>query len=132
MTKYAKYLEEKCSVYRLLGYQFEKNKTACKNIKAAKIKVVHKLQSQFNALLNIKVAFAPYPFTPFLSRDCANHDIDAKTFSCQELDYAQGLVISIKRLHCTLWRLKRRNYLLNGYEETHSYSANPRKTNFGA
>jgi len=56
VKKYAKYLEEKVSVVRLLGYQFEKNKEAAKNLKAPKcFKVVQKLQSQLNALLNCKM-----------------------------------------------------------------------------
>lgn len=56
VTKYAKYLEEKVSVVRLLGYQFEKNKDAVKNLKTPKcFKIVPKLQSQLNALLNCKM-----------------------------------------------------------------------------
>ena len=56
VKKYAKYLEEKLSVLRLLGFQFENQKDVCKNIKPPKaFKVVPKLQSQLNALLNCKV-----------------------------------------------------------------------------
>eukprot|EP01125_Pyxidicula_operculata_P015595 TRINITY_DN5316_c0_g1_i1.p1 TRINITY_DN5316_c0_g1~~TRINITY_DN5316_c0_g1_i1.p1 ORF type:complete len:638 (+),score=225.42 TRINITY_DN5316_c0_g1_i1:24-1916(+) len=56
VKKYAKYLEEKVSVLRLLGYQFEKNKDAVKDLKPPKcFKVVPKLQSQLNALLNCKM-----------------------------------------------------------------------------
>jgi len=56
VKKYAKYLEEKVSVLRLLGFQFEKNKDAVKNLKPPKcFKIVPKLQSQLNALLNCKM-----------------------------------------------------------------------------
>jgi hypothetical protein len=56
VKKYAKYLEEKVSVLRLLGYQFEKNQDAVKKLKGQAVyKVVPKLQSQLNALLNCKL-----------------------------------------------------------------------------
>jgi hypothetical protein len=56
VKKYAKYLEEKVSVLRLLGFQFEKNNNAIKNLKTPKcFKIVPKLQSQLNALLNCKM-----------------------------------------------------------------------------
>lgn len=56
VKKYAKYLEEKVSVLRLLNFQFESQKDVCKGIKPPKaFKVVPKLQSQLNALLNCKV-----------------------------------------------------------------------------
>jgi len=56
VKKYAKYLEEKVSVLRLLGFQFEKSKDAVKNLKPPKcFKIVPKLQSQLNALLNCKM-----------------------------------------------------------------------------
>jgi len=56
VKKYAKYLEEKVSVLRLLSFQFENQTTVCKGIKPPKaFKVVPKLQSQLNALLNCKM-----------------------------------------------------------------------------
>jgi len=56
VKKYAKYLEEKVSVLRLLGFQFEKNKDSVKSLKPPKcFKIVPKLQSQLNALLNCKM-----------------------------------------------------------------------------
>lgn len=56
VKKYAKYLEEKCSVFRLLNYQFEKNKDSVENLKPPScFKIVPKLQSQMNALLNCKM-----------------------------------------------------------------------------
>lgn len=65
VKKYAKYLEEKVSVLRLLGYQFEKNQDAVKNLKGQAVyKVIPKLQSQLNALLNCKV---------FLNRSLCNY-----------------------------------------------------------
>lgn len=56
VKKYAKYLEEKVSVLRLLSFQFEKNKDAVKGLKPPKcFKTIPKLQSQLNALLNCKM-----------------------------------------------------------------------------
>ena len=56
VRKYAKYLEEKVSVLRLIGFQFEQNRDACKNLSDKdSFKRVPKLQSQLNALLNCKV-----------------------------------------------------------------------------
>jgi len=58
IKKYAKYLEEKCSVYRLTGFQFEKKKETFKTMVppvTKNIKWVHKIQSQLNALLNCKM-----------------------------------------------------------------------------
>lgn len=56
VKKYAKYLEEKISVLRLLGFQFENQKDVCNGIKPPRaFKVIPKLQSQLNALLNCKV-----------------------------------------------------------------------------
>jgi hypothetical protein len=57
VKKYAKYLEEKVSVVRLLNFQFEKNQdTAVKNLKPPdSFKLISKLQSQLNALLNCKM-----------------------------------------------------------------------------
>jgi len=56
VKKYSKYLEEKCSVFRLLGYQFEKSKSAVEGLKPPScFKIVPKLQSQMNALLNCKM-----------------------------------------------------------------------------
>jgi hypothetical protein len=56
VRKYAKYLEEKVSVLRLVGFQFEKNRDACKDLSDKDaFKRVPKLQSQLNALLNCKM-----------------------------------------------------------------------------
>eukprot|EP01120_Amphizonella_sp_Union-15-10_P015792 TRINITY_DN8188_c0_g1_i1.p1 TRINITY_DN8188_c0_g1~~TRINITY_DN8188_c0_g1_i1.p1 ORF type:complete len:521 (+),score=116.27 TRINITY_DN8188_c0_g1_i1:50-1612(+) len=56
IRKYAKYLEEKVSVWRLLGLQFEKDKKATKNLKLEiSFRRIPKLQSQLNALLNCKI-----------------------------------------------------------------------------
>jgi hypothetical protein len=56
VRKYAKYLEEKVSVLRLIGLQFEKTRDACKSLPDKEaFKRVPKLQSQLNALLNCKV-----------------------------------------------------------------------------
>eukprot|EP00028_Trichosphaerium_sp_Am-I-7-wt_P001808 CAMPEP_0168528116 /NCGR_PEP_ID=MMETSP0405-20121227/13057_1 /TAXON_ID=498012 /ORGANISM="Trichosphaerium sp, Strain Am-I-7 wt" /LENGTH=405 /DNA_ID=CAMNT_0008551459 /DNA_START=329 /DNA_END=1546 /DNA_ORIENTATION=+ len=56
IRKYAKYLEEKVSVLRLLGFQFEKQPDACKKLKLDQaFKRIPKLQSQLNALLNCKM-----------------------------------------------------------------------------
>lgn len=57
VRKYAKYLDEKVSVFRLLNMQFEKHHDAFKTASVdALIKQVPKLQSQFNALLNCRVS----------------------------------------------------------------------------
>lgn len=65
VKKYAKYLEEKVSVLRLLGFQFENQKDVCNGIKPPRaFKVVPKLQSQLNALLNCKVGAFSKPFWP--------------------------------------------------------------------
>jgi len=59
IRKYAKYLEEKISVLRLLGFQFEKQPNATKNLKLDEaFKRIPKLQSQLNALLNCKIRSA--------------------------------------------------------------------------
>eukprot|EP01122_Echinamoeba_exundans_P008531 TRINITY_DN2846_c0_g2_i1.p1 TRINITY_DN2846_c0_g2~~TRINITY_DN2846_c0_g2_i1.p1 ORF type:complete len:517 (+),score=153.19 TRINITY_DN2846_c0_g2_i1:82-1632(+) len=56
VRKYAKYLEEKVSVLRLIGLQFEKTRDACKSLPDKEaFKRVPKLQSQLNALLNCKM-----------------------------------------------------------------------------
>lgn len=56
VRKYAKYLEEKVSVLRLIGIQFEKTRDACKSLPDKEaFKRVPKLQSQLNALLNCKM-----------------------------------------------------------------------------
>jgi hypothetical protein len=56
VRKYAKYLDEKVSVFRLLNMQFEKHHDAFKTASVdALIKQVPKLQSQFNALLNCRL-----------------------------------------------------------------------------
>jgi len=60
ITKYAKYLDEKVSVVRLLGYQFEKNRNISKEIDLnAALKFIPKLQSQLNALCNCKIRSTP-------------------------------------------------------------------------
>jgi len=59
LKKYARYLEEKVSVFRVLGFQFERQKDPCKGIKPpTAFKVIPKLQSQLNALLNCKLKAA--------------------------------------------------------------------------
>jgi hypothetical protein len=69
VKKYAKYLEEKVSVLRLLGYQFEKNPNAVKNLKVPKcFKIVPKLQSQINALLNCKMRAQHIGQNPLIHR----------------------------------------------------------------
>jgi len=69
VKKYAKYLEEKVSVLRLLGYQFEKNADANKNLKPPKcFKIVPKLQSQLNALLNCKMRAQHIGQNPLIHR----------------------------------------------------------------
>lgn len=56
VKKYAKYLEEKVSVVRNLGFEFEKNKNILKETKIPKaFKIIGKLQSQLNALLNCRI-----------------------------------------------------------------------------
>jgi len=56
VKKYAKYLEEKVSVVRNLGFEFEKNKNVLKETKIPKaFKIIGKLQSQLNALLNCRI-----------------------------------------------------------------------------
>jgi hypothetical protein len=56
VRKYAKYLEEKVSVLRVIGSQFEKTPDAFKNVTVPiALKQVPKLQSQFNALLNCRL-----------------------------------------------------------------------------
>jgi hypothetical protein len=63
VKKYAKYLEEKVSVVRNLGFEFEKNKNVLKETKIPKaFRIIGKLQSQLNALLNCRV----YPIFPAL------------------------------------------------------------------
>jgi len=69
VKKYAKYLEEKVSVLRLLGYQFEKNQNAAKSLKPPKcFKIVPKLQSQLNALLNCKMRAQHIGQNPLIHR----------------------------------------------------------------
>jgi hypothetical protein len=60
VKKYAKYLEEKVSVVRNLGFEFEKNKNILKETKIPKaFRIIGKLQSQLNALLNCRVYIFP-------------------------------------------------------------------------
>jgi len=69
VKKYAKYLEEKVSVLRLLGFQFEKNTNAVRNLKPPKcFKIVPKLQSQLNALLNCKMRTQHVGQNPLIHR----------------------------------------------------------------
>jgi hypothetical protein len=69
VKKYAKYLEEKVSVLRLLGFQFEKNQDGVKNLKTPKcFKIVPKLQSQLNALLNCKMRTQNVGTNPLIHR----------------------------------------------------------------
>jgi len=56
ISKYAKYLEEKASVVKVLGYQFEKNRNITKDVELdTALKFIPKLQSQLNALCNCKI-----------------------------------------------------------------------------
>eukprot|EP01126_Amoeba_proteus_P029800 TRINITY_DN2943_c0_g1_i12.p1 TRINITY_DN2943_c0_g1~~TRINITY_DN2943_c0_g1_i12.p1 ORF type:complete len:475 (+),score=91.64 TRINITY_DN2943_c0_g1_i12:1275-2699(+) len=69
VKKYAKYLEEKVSVLRLLSFQFENTKDVCKDIKSPRaFKVVPKLQSQLNALLNCKMRSQNSTINSLISR----------------------------------------------------------------
>jgi len=57
IKKYAKYLEEKCSVFRSYNFQFEFKRDIFKTLKnplASNFKMISKTQSQLNALLNCK------------------------------------------------------------------------------
>eukprot|EP01129_Flabellula_baltica_P004145 TRINITY_DN1416_c2_g1_i1.p1 TRINITY_DN1416_c2_g1~~TRINITY_DN1416_c2_g1_i1.p1 ORF type:complete len:513 (-),score=90.84 TRINITY_DN1416_c2_g1_i1:46-1539(-) len=57
ISKYARYLEEKVSVYKMVHYQFEKTPDCLKEFSnmAETLRVVSKLQSQLNALCNCKL-----------------------------------------------------------------------------
>eukprot|EP01130_Rhizamoeba_saxonica_P007656 TRINITY_DN30_c0_g2_i1.p1 TRINITY_DN30_c0_g2~~TRINITY_DN30_c0_g2_i1.p1 ORF type:complete len:489 (+),score=108.02 TRINITY_DN30_c0_g2_i1:50-1516(+) len=70
VTKYAKYLEEKVSVLRLLGTQFEKDRDACKDLDGISkaFKLIPKLQSQLNALCNCKMRSNHVGSNPLIHR----------------------------------------------------------------
>eukprot|EP01128_Nolandella_sp_AFSM9_P004887 TRINITY_DN2296_c0_g1_i1.p1 TRINITY_DN2296_c0_g1~~TRINITY_DN2296_c0_g1_i1.p1 ORF type:complete len:507 (-),score=171.58 TRINITY_DN2296_c0_g1_i1:118-1602(-) len=113
VKKYAKYLEEKVSVLRLLGYQFEKDGSdAIKALKGDQwFKTIPKLQSQLNALLNCKMK----------SQHVGTHLLIHHTYIllCQDalLLYSQ-LNTAIKSLTHRFWKMgkKRATKTMNIYK----------------
>jgi len=103
VKKYAKYLEEKVSVLRLLGYQFEKNQNAAKSLKPPKcFKVVPKLQSQLNALLNCKMRAQHIGQNPLIHRTYVLLIKDSMVL------YPM-LMEAMDQLQELFWKLKKKN-----------------------
>jgi hypothetical protein len=109
ISKYAKYLEEKVNVVRVLEYQFEKERSAVNHLTPTTfLDIIPRIQSQLNALCNCKlrVRVTNYPVLTFAYRTLIKdsfilftmltdglHDIEEKILKYQKKEAAKCVAI---------------------------------------